>query len=104
MLNLYVKYSDYSKMPDIITDIDFQELNAYKNLLIICAREAQKKRLLKQKEEGIHTAEVSGVWDLSGEPFETLMKWDAVYILDPDRIGYPKLREQWERIIAWTGQ
>lgn len=103
MINLFVKYSDYDKMP-LITDVDFQDLNAYKYLLVVCAREGQKIRLLKQKDEGIHNAEVSGVWDLSGTPIDDLEKWDAVYILDPDRIGYPGLREQWERLLVWTGQ
>ena len=48
-MNLFVKYSNYDQMPDLITDIDFQDLNAYENLLVVCAREGQKTRLLQQK-------------------------------------------------------
>lgn len=103
-INLYVKYSNYDNLPEIV-DIDYIDLNLYDNLLVVCAREGQKIRLNKLKEEGIHHANVQGVWELSGQPIGMLTVYDAVYILDPDRIGYPELRTQWKRIIKqWSPQ
>ena len=101
MINLFVKHSDYDNYPHIV-DVNFIELNAFNNLLVVCAREGQKIRLLKQKEQGIHSADIVGIWDLMGEPISLLSEYDAVYILDPERIGYPLLKKQVENLIQWT--
>jgi hypothetical protein len=103
-INLFVKYSNYDKMPKIV-DVEFIDLARFDKLLVVCAREGQKIRLSKLKDQKLHDATVVGVWDLAGQPFSTLTEYDAVYILDPERIGYPKLKSQWKRIIdTWCGQ
>ena len=104
MSNLHIKHSNYDNLPEIV-DVNFIDLNIYNNILVVCAREGQKIRLNKLKKEGIHNADIVGVWDLSGRPIGLLTKYDAVYILDPERIGYPELKAQWKRIIkTWNPQ
>ncbi len=102
-INLFVKHSNYDKMPKIV-DVEFIDLERFNNLLVVCARSGQKIRLNQLKDQGLHDATIIGVWDLSGEAFMILADYDAVYILDPERIGYPQLKSQWERIIQWYGQ
>ena len=101
-MNLIVTESDYEMWPHIV-DVNLLLLRAYKKSLVVCSREGQKFRLNKSREEGLHTAQIKGWWDLSGETVNSLEDYDAVFIIDPYRIGEEKVKEQWLRLIKQWG-
>lgn len=96
-INVVVAEANYDHYPDIV-DVNLALLNSYSKPLVICAREGQKTRLLKAKEEGHHKAEVLGWWDYRGE-VKDLAQYDVVVVIDPYRIGLDRVRECWEKII-----
>jgi hypothetical protein len=94
---LFVEYTDYNIVPPL--DVNPFTVNTYLKPIIVCAREGQKTRVSKLIECGILNAEVVGWWDLTGMPIDVLLEHDAVFVLDPERIGYKPARLQWQKVI-----
>ena len=80
-------------------DIPIEVLKGYygEDVLILCAREGQVKRVSKIVAEQILPYAVLGVWQQPKEEF--LKHFDTVLVLDPKRIGYPELKSTWEQYI-----
>lgn len=99
MTKLFVEYTDYEYQPPV--DISLFKIHQWVKPIIVCARQGQKTRLLNLKRLGFlrERVEVVGWWDLAGQVLEDLFEYDAVFVLDPERIGEDAPREQWKRII-----
>lgn len=99
MIRLFVEHTDYNLIPAV--DINISVVSRYEKPLLVCAREGQKIRLNGLKESGALPERVSvvGWWDLGGQPLDLLFDYDAIFVLDPERIGTAEAREQWTRII-----
>jgi hypothetical protein len=99
MTKLFVEYTDYEYQPAM--DINPFRIHQWLNPIIVCAREGQKTRLLRLQRLGKlrKSVKVAGWWDLGGQPIDDLFQYDAIFVLDPERIGIPAAKQQWERII-----
>lgn len=97
MTKLFVEYTDYEYLPAV--DISSYKVNSYEHPIIICVKEQQKQRLQRMKDLGVLRANIVGYWDIGGMPLDTLLEYDAVFVLDPERIVEPGPRAQWARII-----
>lgn len=99
MTKLFVEYTDYEYQPPV--DISTLRVHEWDNPIIVCAREGQKIRLIRLQKLGMlrSTIKVVGWWDLGGQPIDELFQHDAIFVLDPNRIGIPAAKAQWERII-----
>lgn len=98
MTKLFVEYTDYEYQPPV--DISLYKIHQWDKPIIVCAREGQKIRLLNLQKLGLlrKSVVVVGWWDLKG-PIDTILEHDAVFVLDPERIGIPAAKAQWARII-----
>lgn len=97
MTKLFVEHTDYEYLPAL--DINSFKVNSFLNPLIVCAKEQQKQRLLRIQALGILRAKIIGYWDVGGMPMDSLLEYDAIFVLDPERITEAEPRAQWERII-----
>lgn len=100
MTKLFVETTDYNYQPPV--DISLLKIHEWMNPIIVCARQGQKKRLVNLQRLGLirNTIKVVGWWDLGGEAMESLFQYDAIFLLDPERISIPKVKEQWDRLIS----
>jgi len=98
LTKLFVEYTDYSYSPPV--DISIFRVHQWSNPLIVCAREQQKTRLRAMQELGLIRKSVSikGWWDMNGS-IDSLFEYDAIFVLDPERIGEPAANDQWRRVI-----
>lgn len=94
---VYIIESDYSN-PIYIVDVNLFDLNSFKSVLAVCPREGAKYRLRKSKAEGLHNAEVMGWWDIFKKDKDYLRQFDAIFIIDPERISLEAARTYWYQI------